>query len=324
MTGLVMLLVRWSTAANAASRTDLNTPTHAELLRALVLHAQWLYILSMMAGVPWPAALAVPLQQVIGGLLASTSGSRIGFDCILRGSTAAPAAVEKLLICLFTPAGVLCAVLLIEVGVQSLKEGLFRPSGKSRRRRAGRDFASVVMCIVFMFLPTWVSVGFSLFSCVCLDVPVQPPYQAEAEGSWWVEDMSQQCYSGWHRGWALGLGIPLTLLLCVALPAGTFAFMWWSRKQGRLRDEQFQQQYGFMFRMWREEVCWWEAIVLLETCALAMVSTFGCGLGGYLQCLLSATLLAVVGMLLLAVKPFKCPAAGRVAVLSVCVLFFTA
>jgi hypothetical protein len=28
-------------------------------------------------------------------------------------------------------------------------------------------------------------------------------------------------------------------------------------------------------------------------------------------------------MLLLAVKPFKCPAAGRVAVVSVCVLFFT-
>lgn len=64
--------------------------------------------------------------------------------------------------------------------------------------------------------------------------------------------------------------------------------------------------------------------MLLETCALAMVLTFGWGLGGFLQCLLSATLLAVLGMLLLAVKPFKCPAAGRVAVLSVCVLFFTA
>ena len=182
------------------------------------------------------------------------------------------------------------------------------------------------MCIVLMFLPTWVGTVLSLFACVPLDMPVEPPFQAEAVGSWWVDDMSEVCYSssGYHRGWALGLGIPLTLLLCVALPAGTFAFMWYSRKQGRLSDLQFQKHYGFMYRMWRDEWCWWEAVVLVQTCVLVMVSTFGWGLGGYYQCLLAATVLAIVGMLLLAVKPFRCPAAGKITVISVCVLFFTA
>lgn len=62
-------------------------------------------------------------------------------------------------------------------------------------------------------------------------------------GSWWVEDMSQQCYKGYHKGWALGLGIPLTLLFCVCLPFGGFAFMWRSHKQGRLQDVRFEKHY---------------------------------------------------------------------------------
>jgi hypothetical protein len=63
--------------------------------------------------------------------------------------------------------------------------------------------------------------------------------------------------------------------------------------------------------------------VLLQTCALVMVSTFGFAFGPFYQSILLASMFATVAMLLLAVQPFKCPAAGRVAVLSACVLFFT-
>jgi hypothetical protein len=109
----------------------------------------------------------------------------------------------------------------------------------------------------------------------------------------------------------------------VALPAAVFLFMWHSRKQGKLDDMEFQHYYGFMYRQWKDKWCWWESVSLLQTIALVIVATFGFALGGYYQCLLSSTVLAIVGMLLLAVKPFKCIAAGRVAVLSVCVLYFT-
>jgi hypothetical protein len=189
---------------------------------------------------------------------------------------------------------------------------------------AGHDFVSVVMCIVLMFFPTWVNTTLSLFACVTLDTPAAPPFQAEAVGSWWVEDMSQQCYAGYHKGWALGLGIPLTLLFCVGLPGGVFVFMWRSRQQGRLQDAQFQKHNGFVFRHWRDEWCWWEAVMLLQTCALVVVSTFGFALGRYYHSILSATMLACVGMLLLVVQPFRCPTAGKASVSSVCVLFFTA
>jgi hypothetical protein len=224
MIGMFKLSVYFQTAADVTPRTNLQRPTAAELLRALVIHAQWLYIISMMVGVPWPATLAWPLQ-VVGCIWSSTSGSSIGFECNLRESAGMSVAAQKLLICLLTPVGVLCGVLMIEAAMHYMPRS---------SRTVGHDFASVVMCIVFMFLPSWVNTSLSLFTCITLDTPVEAPYQAEAVGSWWVEDMSQLCYSrsGYHRGWALGLGIPLTVLLCVALPAGVFLFMWFSRKQG--------------------------------------------------------------------------------------------
>jgi hypothetical protein len=100
--------------------------------------------------------------------------------------------------------------------------------------------------------------------------------------------------------------------------------MWYSRKQGKLQDMQFQKHYGFMYRLWRDEWCWWEAVVLLQTCALVMVSTFGFSLGPFYQTIVTAAVLAWIAIALLAVRPYKCPAAGRVAVIGVCVLFFTA
>lgn len=64
--------------------------------------------------------------------------------------------------------------------------------------------------------------------------------------------------------------------------------------------------------------------MLLQTCALVVVSTFGFALGRYYQSILSATVLACVGMLLLIVQPFRCPTAGKASVSSVCALFLTA
>lgn len=65
-------------------------------------------------------------------------------------------------------------------------------------------------------------------------------------------------------------------------------------------------------------------MVLLQTCALVMVSTFGFSLGPFYQTIVTAAVLAWIAIALLAVRPYKCPAAGRVAVIGVCVLFFTA
>jgi peptidoglycan/LPS O-acetylase OafA/YrhL len=64
--------------------------------------------------------------------------------------------------------------------------------------------------------------------------------------------------------------------------------------------------------------------VIFETICLVMMSTFGFALGPFYQTMITTAVLAAVGMLLLAVKPYKCPAANKVAVASVCILCFTA
>jgi hypothetical protein len=55
--GLVKLLVYFSTSTDLVTRTDLQTPTPSEMLRALVIHSQWLFIICNLVGIPWPAAL---------------------------------------------------------------------------------------------------------------------------------------------------------------------------------------------------------------------------------------------------------------------------
>jgi hypothetical protein len=103
-----------------------------------------------------------------------------------------------------------------------------------------------------------------------------------------------------------------------------FVFMWRSRKLGKLQDVQFQKHYGFMFLMWSDEWCWWESVVLLQTCVLVIISTLGFALGPFYQTIVTAGVLACIAIALLAVRPYKRPVAGKVAVVGVCVLFFTA
>jgi hypothetical protein len=147
------------------------------------------------------------------------------------------------------------------------------------------QLSSLVFCIVFVFLPTWLSTAFSLFTCVKLDGKATPPFQSDAVGAFWVEDMSQLCYKtgGYHMAWAIGLGAPIVLLLCLGLPISVFVFMWFSRKQGRLNHTVFNTHYGFMYRLWRPEVCWWEAVVVVQTIGLVIVATFGFSMGPYFQ-----------------------------------------
>jgi uncharacterized protein YhhL (DUF1145 family) len=178
MIGLVKLLVVLQRAVDMSSRTDLQRPIPSEMLRALVMHAQWLYIIVNLE-VPMPQSLLWPVT-VIGGVWVSTSG--LGLECILSSNSRLPIANQKVLLCLFTPVGILSAVLAIEAAIHCL-----RPH---KTAGAGHHFASVVMSMVFMFLPIWVKTALSLLPCIGLDTPVVPPYQAEAVGSWWAEDMS--------------------------------------------------------------------------------------------------------------------------------------
>lgn len=319
MVGLVKVLVHFSTASSTKQRPSLHVPLPEELLKILVLHGQWIFIISRLVGIPWPATLLYPMQ-VITGIWSSASGSSLGLDCALSQNHTMPVAVQKVLLCLFLPVAVLCSVLMLEGVLRFFRR---RNATRNATAPAHIEIFSMIVIVVFLFLPIWLNTAFSLFTCVTLDQSAAWPFAAEAVGSFWVESMGQPCWKGYHKAWAFGLGIPLAILLCLVLPGGVLLFMWHSRKHNKLGQTVFKRHWGFMYRQWRDEVCGWEAAVVLQTVSLSMVATFGFALGPYFQALVTAAVLFVVVMLLLSVKPFQCRAVNKAAVQSATVLFIT-
>jgi hypothetical protein len=61
MIGLIKLLMYFE-SPDTATRPSLQQPIPSELLKVLVLHGQWLFILANLVGIPWPATLMYPLQ----------------------------------------------------------------------------------------------------------------------------------------------------------------------------------------------------------------------------------------------------------------------
>jgi hypothetical protein len=79
--GLIKLLMYFHHSSNTTGRKSLEEPISDELLKVLVLHGQWLYIISNLVNVPWPTTLALPLQ-ILNGIWSSSNGSSIDFECI--------------------------------------------------------------------------------------------------------------------------------------------------------------------------------------------------------------------------------------------------
>lgn len=312
--------------AESGPQGSANQTRPVDLAKPLVVYAQWLFILFSLSGVPWPPSLSYPLQA-LAWFWSSASSNSLGLDCVLPHHGRIPVAAQKVLLGLFVPVAILLVLLLFELLVMffTLRR---RASSFARAQRVttvGRC-TSLAVCLAYIFLPTWAHTAFSLFACVPLDDPATFPYAAKAVGSFWAQDMNEQCYApnGYHRYWALGLGIPLLLVLCVLLPAGLFVFLHIAHQHGKLPERTFRQQYGFLYRSWRDGVCWWEAVVILQTILLVMIGTFGYALGPYYQLLVMATALGIIGVLLLIVKPHDCEAAGSVCLQSVGVLYLTA
>lgn len=129
--------------------------------------------------------------------------------------------------------------------------------------------------VAFFFLLSVVHSIFSLFVCIPLDKPVEPPCEATAVGTFWMHDTEQPCYQGYHKVWSLALGVPWVVLVVLGLPAGGALLMICNRH--RLADVSFRRHYGFLFRFYKlRQYCYWESGVMLCTIiSLVATSIFG-------------------------------------------------
>jgi hypothetical protein len=330
---LVMLVVVRILSALALADSGPATTTAPQartmdVVKPLVLYMQYLFVITSISSVPWPAPITV-VVQALSFFWSSASANSLGLDCVLPRNAAVPVAIQKTLLSLLMPVGILCVLLLGDA-----LWSFWRLRRQSRTRRASlmqrhvstRDrFLSLLLCISFLFLPAWLHATFALFTCVTLDVAASFPYQAEAVGAFFASDMSEQCYKtgGYHRAWALGLGVPLLLLLCFAVPVGLFMFLWLSKRHRKLDEDNFRKHFGFLYRTWRQDVCWWEAVSVCQTICLVLIGSFGHVLGVYYQTLVILAALSIICILLALVRPHSSPTVGTVMLFSVWVLMAT-
>uniref|UniRef100_A0A383WJB8 Right handed beta helix domain-containing protein n=1 Tax=Tetradesmus obliquus TaxID=3088 RepID=A0A383WJB8_TETOB len=181
---------------------------------------------------------------------------------------------------------------------------------------------SVLVVAFFFFVPV-LHIVFSLFACMRLDTAASPPYHPAAVGSWWVLDTSQQCFTGWHAKWALGLGLPLMFVVCLVLPVCVAALTLRNRQQRRLTNPWVIMHWGFLYSAYRTQHCYWEAVVLLQTTGLVAISTFGATMAVWYQSICMTYALAVIVLMQAVWRPHALAATRAVSMQSMCCLLFT-
>jgi hypothetical protein len=164
-------------------------------------------------------------------------------------------------------------------------------------------------------------IAFGCFVCIPIDAPFAAPYAAGAVGSFWLHDPDQLCYQGYHRAWALGLGLPLLLLVCGLLPAGIL----WVVLRNKQRKTPHASICCLKFLVWpyKPRYCWWDVKVLLQTAALTVVGVYGIFLGPLHHNIALSSAFALMALIWQAAQPCIVPAATTVMLQGICCLFFS-
>eukprot|EP00878_Enallax_costatus_P016665 GHUV01017485.1.p1 GENE.GHUV01017485.1~~GHUV01017485.1.p1 ORF type:complete len:696 (+),score=234.65 GHUV01017485.1:601-2688(+) len=162
----------------------------------------------------------------------------------------------------------------------------------------------LAMVTVFFFLTSLARAALGLFMCYTLDADpraVQEHKQNLGQESLWMLNLSEQCMGPEHRKWALGLGIPLVVLLYVCLPVAVGVLLFRYRYQ--LTNSWVQRHFGFLYVHYRPEYYLWEVVTILQTLFVVVSSVTANYIGVYNQALLLNAVLALIFTMLVLFKP---------------------
>jgi hypothetical protein len=196
LTGASIQLTIVSNRKDPASSEGLGA---GNVLKLLALFLQHLFIVGSLP-VPWPPAL-LALMSVSDWVFAGATGQALAWataplECVLKGSPI-PSAVAKQLIYLCMPGIVTVTELAVFWSIYTCC--------CCRQKRAGL-FPVVLLVSAFFTFPMWVTAVFSSFQCLSVVDPTL------SQPLWWVQDMAQACYHGYHRIWVFVIVIPCLVL----------------------------------------------------------------------------------------------------------------
>jgi hypothetical protein len=283
----------------------------SDCLKVLVLYFQYALLLGT-STVDWPKSISAVFSG-LGWVLSSCTGQVMSLDCILASSSGVhvPLAMKRQLVYLFTPFGMMLALGLVYCfawSVSALVHYAKRRHGMCTLAAfeawMGARLPIIVLVVLFFYFPSLVRVSWSLFACFPVDQPGEGPYPEYQvkPGVYFTLDMSQQCWQGWHKLWALAMGIPLVTIFCLATPAGIALLLWHNRHRTHLPI--FRQHCGFLYRTFRPGCFCYEAVVAFTTVCLAAISVFSTVIGPYYECVLFTVVFAAALVLQIWLRPF--------------------
>jgi len=164
----------------------------------------------------------------------------------------------------------------------------------ARFQPVGR-FIAVLVFVLFGVYPTLVSSIFEIFRCT---EPISGKRYLE-------EDLSVECYVGWHPSFAL-FGIFCAAFYLFGIPFSMAYILQTNRH--RLREPQFIATYGFIYSGYhidRGVVSAWESLVMVRKLTITAITISTSD--PYLQIFMALTLLIISYGLQERVKPYNAP-----------------
>lgn len=160
------------------------------------------------------------------------------------------------------------------------------------------------MVVLFFGYPTLLRTSLRFLACLPIDsaVPGSLVKLLSHKQGYLMIDPNQECYAGWHRGWAFGVGIPTVLLMYVVIPVGLFWLL--KANQHRAGELRFRETFGFLYRNYRPKFLYYEAVTAVQTVALSAVAVQHFWLGPYTALLLLSLLFFVFGGIQMACRPY--------------------
>ena len=122
---------------------------------------------------------------------------------------------------------------------------------------------------------------------------------------YWLSDITQQCFAGYHKGWALGLGVPFVLLWCVVIPVAMGVGL--SLCQTKADTDSFREHFGFLYRSYKPERMWWEAVWAVRTVVLTVISVCAVPMERYFAVLSLLVVFMVSAALQSVFQPYAFP-----------------
>ena len=304
----------------------------SDVLKVLILYVQYLVVLGT-ARVAWPGSLAAVVSAA-SLLFASSNGQFLSLDCLMMEMAVlkVPMPVVKQLIYLILPLAVLIGVCMASALFLGMTRWWSHRQGAAGARVSLLSalvarLPVIVLVVLYTFYPSLVRVGLSFFACLRLDNFLHPSGDGEvanalARHGYWVYYMQQECLVGWHKVWALSLGIPCVLIFCMGVPVAIVAGL--VANKAKLYEPGFHQHFGSLYRTFRLKRFYWEAVVAVQTLVLVCVALFSHTVGAYYQLVMFGFLFSLSLVLQVWFRPFAFSKLHHLQLSAMGCLYFTA